>query len=242
MPPLPLPNTAHASVRQAQLAAGRSIRPFSTVGFAITAGSGGLGLQIATPLADHFNLRLNGSYFSYYGDFTTDGIGVNGRILARSLNTTIDYFPFHNGFRISPGVTLDNANAVHGTLSIPAGQSFDLGDSTYTSSISDPVHGAASLSFGHRLAPSLTAGWGNLISRRYSHFSAPVEIGFQYIGAPLVAFQLQGTACDQNNDCGQLQSDPSSLANEQQQRDKINSDIRPLRFYPIASVGFGFSF
>jgi hypothetical protein len=242
LPELPLPPSSHFSVLQADRAAGRSIRPFSTIGIAVTAGTGGLGLQIATPLADHFNLRLNGSYFSYYANFSTDGVNVTGRILPRSLNASIDYFPFHNGFHISPGVTLDNANAVHGTLSIPAGQSFDLGDGTYTSSASDPVTGAVAVSFGNRVAPSFTVGWGNLIARRSRHFSVPVDIGFEYIGAPLVAFNLQGTACDENNNCGQIQGDPSTLANEQQQRDKINNDIRPLRFYPILSLGFGFSF
>jgi hypothetical protein len=229
-------------ISHAQLAAGRSIRPFSRFAIGVTAGIGGIGLEFATPLADHFNLRASGSYFSYYTDFSTDGIDVNGRILTRSANVSVDYFPFHNGFRLSPGVTLDNGNAIHGTINIPPGQSFSLGDDDYTSAAGDPVTGSASLSFGNRIAPSFTTGWGNLIPRSRKHFSMPFEIGFQYIGAPLVNFNLQGTACDQNNNCGQLQTDPTSLANEQQQRNKINKDLYSLRFYPILNLGFGLSF
>jgi hypothetical protein len=249
---LPDPNIAQGNIAQssghsydigrAQIAAGRSIRPFSAFAIGVNAGIGGIGLEFATPLADHFNLRASGSYFSYYTDFTTDGIDVNGRILTRSANVSVDYFPFHNGFRLSPGVTLDNGNAIHGTINIPPGQTFSLGDDDYTSATGDPVTGNASLSFGKRIAPSFTTGWGNLIPRNRKHLSIPFEIGVQYIGAPLVNFSLQGTACDQNNNCGQLQTDPTSLANEQQQRDKIDKDLYPLRFYPILHIGFGWSF
>jgi hypothetical protein len=226
----------------AQSAAGQPVRPFSSVGMALTAGSGGIGLELATPLARHFNLRARGSYFSYYGNFTSDGTNVQARLLTRSLNTSVDYYPFHNGFRISPGVTLDNANSMHGAIYIPGGQSFDLGDGTYTSAPGDPINGSASVSFGRRIAPSFTVGWGNIVPRRPRHFAVPLEIGFEYIGAPLLALNLQGSACDQNNNCGPIATDPSSFANEQLQAQKVDKDIYPLRFFPILSVGFGWSF
>jgi hypothetical protein len=218
-----------------------SARPFSRVGIAVTAGTGGIGLQLATELSDHFNLRASGSYFSYNLNLTTDGYQVNGRILTRNANLSLDYFPFHNGFRISPGVTLDNGNAVHGTVLVPPGQSFDLGDGTYTSDPNMPVTGAVALSFGHKVAPSITVGWGNLVPRR-KHLSIPVELGFEYIGAPLVSFNLTGNVCDAQNNCGPFDTDPTALADEQQQRNRINSDISPLRFFPIFSLGVGWSF
>jgi hypothetical protein len=58
----------------------------------------------------------------------------------------------------------------------------------------------------------------------------------------VISLNLQGSACDQNQNCGNLQTDPSSLQNEQQQVATDNSNIRALRFYPIVSVGFGFTF
>jgi hypothetical protein len=242
LPEAPEPSGAHTSSRRAVAGAEQSIRPFSRVGMAVTGGTGGIGIEVATPLSDHFNLRARGSYFSYYLDFSTEGYNVTGRVLARSVNTSLDIFPFHNGFRISPGVTLDNGNAVHGNIVIPAGQSFDLGDGTYTSAAGDPVRGAVALTLGHKVAPSLTVGWGNLIQRRPGRFSFPVEIGVEYIGAPLVDFNLQGSVCDQNNDCGTIAGDPTTVANVQAQKTKINNDIYPLRFFPIFSVGFGWTF
>jgi len=232
--------SANSLLAQA-LSTQQSVRPFSTFGIAATAGSGGLGIQIATPLASHFNLRANGSYFSYYTQFNTDGLQLNGRLEVRQVNVSLDWFPFHNGFRVSPGITLDNRNDIHASIYVPPGGTFDLGDGTYTSQPGDPITGTAALSFGNRIAPSITVGYGNLIPRNGKHFSIPVEVGFQYIGPPLISFTLQGSACDQNNNCGPI-TDPSGQANEQQQLTTDNNDIRPLRFYPIASVGFGFTF
>jgi hypothetical protein len=222
--------------------AGQSVRPFSRLGIAVTGGSGGIGLELATPLSDHFNLRASGSYFSYYLNLTTDGYQVNGRILTRNANLSVDYFPFHNGFRISPGVTLDNGNAVHGTVLVAGGQSFDLGDGTYTSDPNRPVTGVVALSFGNKVAPSFTVGWGNLVPH-HGHLSVPFEIGFEYIGTPLVNFNLSGNVCDSMGDpCSPIDNDPTALADEQQQRNKINNDISPLRFFPILSLGIGWSF
>jgi hypothetical protein len=230
---------------QAQAISDKPIRPFRTYGIGFTAGTGGIGVQLATPLAQHFNLRASASYFSYYGNFNSDGLELDGRIQLRQINTSVDWFPFHNGFHISPGVTLDNRNDIHTLIHVPGGQSFDLGDDTYTSDYANPVNGMASFSFGNKIAPSLTAGWGNLIPRNGSHFSVPVEVGFQYIGTPLIAFNLQGSACDQSNppDCGPIE-DPTGMgpADIQAQTAKINNDIRPLRFFPILSVGFGYRF
>ncbi len=221
----------------------QSVRPFSRLGIAVTGGTGGVGVELATPLSDHFNLRAKGSYFSYNLNLTTDGYQATGRILARNANLSLDYFPFHNSFRISPGVTLDNGNAVHGVVLVPGGQSFDLGDGTYTSDPLDPVTGVVSLSFGRKIAPSFTVGWGNLVPRR-KHLSIPFEIGFEYIGAPLVAFNLTGSVCDTESppECQTIVGDPDALADEQQQRTRINNDISPLRFFPILSVGVGWSF
>jgi hypothetical protein len=231
---------------RAQAVSSQPARPFRSYGLAVTAGSGGLGIQVATPLAREFNLRANASYFSYYGQFNTDGLNLNGRVQIRQANLCLDWFPFRSrgwsGFRVSPGVTVANRDDVHATISVPPGGTFELGDATYTSAPGQPVAGTTSLSFGNHVAPSITVGYGNLVPRNGSHFSVPVEVGFQYTGAPLISLNLQGTACDQNNDCGNLQTDPSSLQNEQQQVATDNNTIRLLRFYPIVSVGFGFTF
>jgi hypothetical protein len=231
------------SVAQAVSARGTTapVRPFSAVAVGVTVGSAGIGLEVATPLGERFNLRGNASLFEYNGDFSSDGLNYDADIKVRSVSESLDWFPFGNGFRISPGLTIDNGNSFTATLAVPGGQSFDLGDTTYTSLLTDPIHGNATLKFGRHVAPSITTGWGNILPRNGRRFSVPFEVGFQYIGTPLLTLDLAGTGCSVDG-CGSLQTDPDSVANIQQQQDKLNKDIHPLRFYPILSTGFAYRF
>jgi len=223
----------------------KPIRPFSTVAVAVKFGVAGIGFDVATPLAQHFNLRVGGSLFSYSGNFNNDGIDIDGDLKFRSGTASLDWYPFHGGFRISPGLTFYNGNNLNATTFVPPGQSFSLGDANYYSSTTDPVNGTASFYFGKRVDPSITVGFGNMIPRSGHHVSFPFEIGFQYIGVPTLTLNLQGSACIYANipaSCAPVQSDPSTEANLRQEEADINSDIRPLRFYPIVSQGVSVRF
>ncbi len=244
-PPPPPLQSSIPTAEAPKLVRPKPIRPFSTAALAVNFGSGGIGAELATPLAQHFNLRVSGSFFSYSASFNSDGIVIDGDLKFRSGRASLDYYPFHGGFRISPGVTFYNGNNLNATTLVPGGQSFSLGDTNYYSSTTDPVHGTASFYLGKHVAPSLTVGFGNMIPRSGRHVSFPFEIGFQYIDAPTITLNLEGTACVYLNipqSCAPVQSDPQTQANLQQQEADINSDIKPLRFYPILSQGVSVRF
>ena len=80
-----------------------------------------------------------------------------------------------------------------------------------------------------------------MIPRSGRHWSVPFEIGFEYIGAPQIALNLTGTACSSEG-CAPVQSEPDTRANIQQEQNQLNSDIAPLRFYPIAPLGISYKF
>ena len=216
-------------------------RLFSAFAVQVKAGVAGVGFDLATPLARKVNLRGGASFFSYGHHFDEDGIGVDGTLNFRTVNASLDFFPFGGGFRISPGVVLYNGNHVMANASVPGGQSFTLNGVNYTSSTTDPVRGTFDVSFGHKVAPSLTVGFGNMIPRSGRHWSVPFEIGFEYIGAPLIALNLTGSACN-SGFCASVQNDPTIKANVQKEQADLNSDISPLRFYPMASIGIGYRF
>jgi hypothetical protein len=220
-----------------------SMKPFHSYAVMVKGGFAGFGLDIATSMGNHLNLRIGGSLFSYSGSYDADGLTIDGEVKFRTGEMSLDYYPFHNsGFRISPGVTLYNGNNLNAYTFVPAGQQFNLGDGTYTSDPSDPVHGNASMTFGRHVAPSLTIGYGNMIPRNGGHFSMPFEIGVQYIGYPMIQYNLQGSACDSMGNCGPIATDPTTQANEAEELSEINSDIRLLRFYPIISLGAAWKF
>ena len=251
VPPVPLAMRASVGLpaaAQALPAGGGSVdhmRPFSAVGVQIKAGFAGPGFDIAVPLAQHWNARVGGSFFQYSGTYSIDGIDISGEVKFRSANFSLDYYPFRGSFRISPGVTFYNGNNIKASAQIPGGNTFTLNDVNYTSSPTDPVRGAASMTFGQRQAPSITAGWGNMIPRHGSRFSVPFEFGIQYISDPKINMTLAGTACSTQgtvSGCGQLQSDPIAQDNLAKELKKVNDQIHPLAYYPILSIGVSWSF
>ena len=222
------------------------VAPFSTAAIQIKIGSAGPGLDVAVPVAGRMNLRAGGSFFSYNPNLVEDGINVIGNIQLRSASANVDFFPFGNAFRISPGVVFYNGNQISAVASVPAGQSFTLNDVTYYSSATAPVTGTFGLSFGKKVAPSLTMGFGNMIPRKGGHWSVPFEIGAEYIGtAPQISLALAGTACQGSatTNCSPIASNPTTQQNLVAEQASLNSNIpSQLRFYPIVSIGLSYKF
>ena len=220
------------------------LRPFSVVAIGVRVGLSGIGLEFATPLAKRLNLRAGGSFLSIDPHFVEDGIDVLGDIQLRSGFVAVDVFPFDGGFHISPGFTLYNGDHLSAKAMVPGGQEFDLGDGTYTSDTTDPVHGTFDLSFGKRSAPRLTLGWGNMISRTGGHWSFPFEIGAEYIGKPpRTTLTLAGTVCQGPGFCQPIDQNSTAQQNVTIEQNEINSDIPSwLRFFPLVSTGISYRF
>jgi hypothetical protein len=214
---------------------------FSGVAVGVTLGADGLGFQLATPLATKINLRVNTSFLNYNPSLVEQGIPIDGSIKFRSIGAGVDIYPYRNTFHITPGFTFYNGNTADATVNIAPGGAFTINDTNYTSSYTDPVHGTFDMSFGRKIAPSLTVGFGNML-RRDTHWSIPSEFGFQYIGQPKFVLNMQGSVCDVSDGCTAIMSDPGTVANLQQEQADINKDIAPLRFYPIAKVGLSYRF
>jgi hypothetical protein len=238
-----------AAIAPAPAVASPSARPFSKV--AVGTGISPLGIQLSmtTNVNPHLNLRTTGNVFNYSTNFTASGIGANAKLGMKSAGTALDIYPFHNGFRISPGLLFYNGNQVTADASVAAGESFTLNDHTYYSAHAHPVNGNALLSL-HTTNPAftVTTGWGNTIPRK-GHWSFPFEVGVALTGAPSLKVKLGGWACyDQAQTlCTDITSKTDPIALEIQsnlaaQVDKWTRDVEPLKTYPIASFGVAYSF
>ena len=74
------------------------------VGAAVKMSSLGVGLDVATRIRPHVNVRMGFNIFSYSDDFTFHGIDYRGPLKFRSLETHVDWFafaayPLSGGFR-----------------------------------------------------------------------------------------------------------------------------------------------
>lgn len=219
-------------------------RAFPGVGIGFKVGLFGLGVEAAVPVANHFNVRGGGNFFSYNDNLSTNGITYDANLRFRSAEASLDWFPWGGGFHVSPGALLYDGNQLTGGANVPAGQTFTLNKTTYTSGATDPVTGSGSLTFP-KAAPKLTVGWGNLVPRGERHYSFPFEVGFAYVGDPKFVLNLQGTACYTYQGtpyCDNVATDANIQSNLAAEIKKINNDAADARFFPILSQGFAVRF
>ena len=212
------------------------VHPFSAVGVAVKFGVAGAGFDLATPVASWLNVRGGASFFSYSTTLVEDGTNVSGAIKFQNGSAMLDIFPFRNRFRISGGATVFNKTGFNAALAVPAGNSFTVGNTDYTSDPSDPIHGTGTFNFGGSIAPRVSIGFGNMTPRR-GHWGFETEAGFQYITRPTVVYVIHGSGCTgpANTNCG-----PISQSSINQEQTNLQNDLSGLRFFPILSIGLSY--
>lgn len=203
----------------------------------------GIGIEAATPISHRLNLRGGFNFLNYSRGFNNDGIHYDASLNFRSAEAHLDWYVL-GGFHISPGVLFYNGNKVSADASVPPGQTFSLGGTQYESDPTglNPVTGTGKLTWP-KAAPSILAGFGNILPRSGRHFGFNFEFGGEYMGAPTTTLNLQGTACNTSTGvCANAATDPSIQSSIQAQEKKINHDLSPFKFFPQISLGFGVNF
>lgn len=160
---------------------GAPVHPFSRVALGFEFGTLGLGLQAATPLTRTLNLRAGAAFLNFGAGFIVDGAQYESQAHLRSGHLSVDWHPMGGGFRVSPELLLFESG-FSSSVFVPGGQAFELGNTPYVSSATDPVHGGASISMGRAVMPALTVGFGNMLGEHHRHWSVPFEIGAAYTG------------------------------------------------------------
>ncbi|MDP9172026.1 MAG: hypothetical protein M3N54_15520 [Acidobacteriota bacterium] len=210
-------------------------------GIALTASTLGAGIQAATAVTAHSNVRAGFNIFDYSHNFSKDGVNYEGELRLRSVQVTYDQF--FGTFHISPGLLIYNGNKGSATASVSNGQTFTLGGVTYYSSQTNPVTGSGTLTV-NKAAPMILFGFGNLLPRTQRHLGVNFEAGVVFEGTPKAKLNLTGAACitAQQVGCVSAATDPVVLTNVQSEQNKLNDSIGPFKFYPVISLGFSYKF
>jgi len=243
-PDIAQPAANDAAVVEQSPAPPQSQRMFaSKVGVGVKVSPLGAGVEAATPVTYHTNLRVGFNTFSYSRGFTNDGTNYAASLDFRSFETHFDWFPFAGGFHLSPGAVLYNGNQIKANASVPGSQTFTLGGTSYISDPANPITGTGKIGF-NSVAPTFLLGWGNLVPRRENkHISIPVEIGMMFQGSPKATLNLVGNVCDTTGaNCHNVATDATFQSNVIAQQTKLNNDMSFFKVYPILSVGFGYKF
>jgi len=216
---------------------------FSRIGIGVKVSTLGAGIEVATPLAQKFNLRGGFNMMRLNHTITDNGILYAGQLRFTSGEAHLDWFPFW-GFHVSPGLLFYNGDELTANAAVPGLQTFSVGGTTYESDPAVPVTGTAKLDFV-KVSPSIMLGVGNLIPRSGRHYSFLFEVGGAYQGSARVGLNLAGNICTPGTPptaCHSIASDATAQANILAQQVKIQHDINPYRFYPVISIGVGFNF
>lgn len=207
------------------------------LGLGIKVGTLGVGFQVGTSLASRVNLRGGANFFNYSDSVTEHGVLYNGTLQLRSIETKLDFL-VGGGFRITPGLLLRNDNGITATASVVPRQSFTLNSQTYFSDPSDPLYGTAALTL-NKFAPTLGIGFGNLLPRSFRHWSMSTDLGVVFQGSPQFALPIGGSGCSSNFTTCLPMTSPTIQPNVDAERQKIQNDLRPFKYYPEVSVMFG---
>ena len=221
-------------------------KPLSRVSLGVGVSPLGIGFLLATNINRYLDVRGTGNFLNYsINNINTNGFNVNAKLNLASAGAAVDIYPFHNWFRISPGILFYNQNKADAIFTAAAGTSFSLNNVTYYSaSGANAVVGNGNFGFGNgSVAPTITAGFGNLFPASGRHWTFPMEIGVAFIQDPTVAINLTGEVCDaQGQNCVNVATDPTVQSNLASQVSSYQKDVQPLHTYPIVSFGVAYNF
>ena len=212
--------------------------PKLDVGF--SASTLGFGANIAAPVYHRGDVRGGFNFYNYNRTFSKDGANYGGKLSLRSVSLEYDQY-VAAGFHVSGGALLWNGNKGDATLAVAVGKTFTLGGTTYSSDATNPISGAATLRF-KKAAPMIGLGYGNLASK--GHFAYSVDTGVIFQGSPRTVLSLAGNACTTTvpSVCQNAATTAAVQANVTAEQTKVNSDLKPFKYYPVIQLMIGYKF
>lgn len=187
---------------------------------ALSAGSLGIGPEVTYQPSRWFAIRSSAAFLSFGAHRNVDDIRYDGRLRLRNYLVTGDIHPFGNGWRLSAGIGSNgNRMRLDATPAMPV----QVGNRTYTPAQIGTLSGKVRT---RDIAPVLTLGYGGPVA---SHFSIGADAGVMFQGRPRMGPVSSTTTL----------ISPDDLAAE---GDKIRSDVRHYRFYPVVQLSAGYRF
>lgn len=153
--------------------------------FGLNVGTAGLGVEVSRALSPSIVTRFYLSGYTFEVDIEEDGIDYNADLSFSNFAAIVDWHPWHNGLHLSAGL-VNNGN--HFQMGAEAADDYDIGDSTYTGTLSLQ----AAVKF-RRVSPYVGLGWNNAATGR-SGLAWSTEIGVILQGEPSVRLTAKSSS------------------------------------------------
>jgi len=184
---------------------------------AVKAGTLGVGVEATTNIVPMFiNARLQGNAFNYSTSITDTQVTYDAKLKLATVGLLADIYPFAGKFRVTGGAYY-NGNKL--TMNARQLGNVVIGGTTYNS----PTV-ATTVDF-NKFAPYAGIGWGDAISSG-SPIGFSFELGVMYMGKPKTSIVAPGV----------------SAADIAAEKSKLDSSLKNMQFYPVASIGVNFRF
>jgi hypothetical protein len=184
----------------------------------------GGGLEVGAPLSERYTARVGFNTFKASGNTDSGGLSYQGDLKLSSVSVLMDWRPWSGVTHLTAGVIFNsnklelNATAIAGT--------YDFNGVPYTSTGGDTV--TTTVDF-NKVSPYLGIGWSGQPKKQGFSFSTDIGILFQ--GSPKASVTTTGTWGGANT--AQLAADAQA---------QLNSDLSNFKYYPVLSVGIGYTF
>jgi hypothetical protein len=187
----------------------------------------GAGVDFAMPLTETIDIRLGLNAFNKSfsrSSASANGLSTNyaGKINLNSWEALIDWHPWSGSFRLTGGL-IYNGNKVSMTA-VPQAGTINVGGRTI---IIPPTGGTvnAEVSF-QKAAPYLGIGYGSVA--KDTGLSLAADLGIMFQGRPManVTSNIAGV----------------TAADTTQANSDLNNAMKSFRYYPVVSVGLGYTF
>ena len=219
------------------------LTPFTAYGVDWHVGINGAGFDFASALGPRLSFRTGLDFFAYSRQFTTSGVPVDANVHLQSTHVDLDWYPRGGRFHVGPRMVFLNNNRFTAQSTVPSGTALTLDGQDFIGSPTDPLQGSGKISFGP-VAPGMTIGFGNLVSKKRGHWKVPFEAGFYYVGQPRLEVNFTGQACspDDPTACQDVSQDQDFQTSLAKFIARQNHNLSYAKFFPILSVGLGYAF
>ena len=189
------------------------------------AGTLGLGGELTTGITSNVNARVGLNVLDFDYDDEFDEVEYDVGLDFSSFSALVDWHLFDSSFRISGGlISMDHTLDLDAT---PSGN-VNIGDTEYTPAQIGTLSGDVEID---GIAPYIGIGWGDPMDRN-KRWGFYCDLGVAFTDSPDVALSANGT----------LASDPAFQANLAKERDEIEDNLEPFKFYPVLSLGVFYRF
>ncbi len=184
----------------------------------------GGGLEIGTALSESYTARVGFNTFKVSGNTDSGGLNYTGDLKLSSISALMDWRPWNGVMHLTAGVIF-NSNKLELNATANAG-TYHFNGVSYTSAGGDTVTTAVDF---NKVSPYLGVGWSGQPKKQGFSFSTDIGILFQ--GSPNATVTTTGTWGG---------ADTAQLATDAQ--NQLNSDLSNFKYYPVLSIGIGYTF